>query len=59
MDFTIHAGGYKFDFFITDAGSLGFTVSNEDDDDHSVDIFVNDKLEVSNSNALFDIYRSK
>ena len=39
--------GFLFDFFVTDNGSLGFTVHREDDPDHFVDIFVDRTLHVN------------
>lgn len=47
MEFDIIVGDYfKFDFFLTDEGNLGFTVSNINDPEHSVDIFVQKDLKV-------------
>jgi hypothetical protein len=46
MDFNIIVGDFKFDFFLTDSGSLGFTVTLKDGSDNFVDIFVNKNLSV-------------
>lgn len=44
--FIITIGDFSFDFFLSDSGSLGFTVEKKDDPDHCVDIFVDQDLKV-------------